>query len=178
MGSQFNSFDFPPVDSDELKNLWATKANALRDEFGYDYYSGYNYANGLTVCGERFGSENAAMEYIAERTSKHGPVMAVRMGDFERAFQQSRAGQSLRKRWIALEADYAHVDQQIIQRLQAAKSKTRGCKRCGSQIAVAYLSAGQHGGIDCPVCHATDFVLTEGDRKRRESLRVRRDRAR
>jgi hypothetical protein len=64
----------------------------------------------------------------------------------------------------------------LITRLKGQASKTRGCGKCGSSIAVAYLkpSPMREGRprttITCAVCGEEDFCVSETDKKRRESL--------
>ncbi len=62
-----------------------------------------------------------------------------------------------------------------VARLQAAKSLTKGCPECGSQVAVRHLRTSPGVGaspptVDCPVCGAVDFCLPPGDRGRKSTL--------
>lgn len=65
---------------------------------------------------------------------------------------------------------------ELITRMKGQASKTRGCARCGSSIAVAFMkpSAMRQGGprttVACPVCTEEDFCVSETDKKRREGL--------
>ncbi len=65
---------------------------------------------------------------------------------------------------------------EILKRLKAQTSKTRGCKRCESAVAVKYLATSYKRYPDsgetiaCPVCHQPDFVFTQTDLAKREAL--------
>ncbi len=66
----------------------------------------------------------------------------------------------------------------FLSRIQSAKSQTRGCANCGSQVAVRYLRVrddrdGTPPTVDCPVCGTRDFCLPPGDRARKDTLTIR-----
>lgn len=189
MGAQYNAFTFPPVLVSELKALWKEKVESLVEEYGSERYSGYNYeGQNLRIVDKGFTDEKEADDFIVRNTDKYGDVFAVRIGDFTKVFDRTKIGAKLAERKGQLRSEVLAFEENIIKKVQAGKSKTRGCGRCGSSIAVKYLSYdrianacylpdAQHAqrilnlysGVNCPVCgHA--FLITETDRKRKARL--------
>ncbi len=66
-----------------------------------------------------------------------------------------------------LQNKFNNWDTDLITRAKQSKSTQRGCKKCGSKVAVKYLKS-----IYCPVCGDSHFIKTETDNKAFVTLQV------
>lgn len=198
MGAIYNEMQVPYMSREELRQHFTDVCNESGYNDGMGGYSGgwVEKRGMLDIRAERFKSVKAAAEYVLEHNDKSGPAVAVLVGTPPELFDNTATGRSLRQRFDKLRKELEDFEPGIVRRARAGKSKTRGCKHCGSSIAVAALRPefpatllpdGFEGRITgpltrsslllCPVC-GRDFLVTETDKKRRKSLEERLEKAR
>lgn len=185
MGACFNSKTYPPMLSSELEQKYREMIEQLRFERGNDGYNGtFTTNSGLSITTRQFPDLKAADEWLENNARKWEDVLAVRFGAWPALFEETPQGRDLVAKRQELEKAYEGFDLGIIRRVRSAKSKTKGCKKCGSSIAVSHIHEDRrryeylgerlriqdrHPALDCPVCgHA--YLLTDTDTKRRAAL--------
>lgn len=184
MGACFNSQYYPPMPEAELKQKFRELIDALHFEHGHEGYNGtFTTNSGLRITDKRFQTVRDAEEWLSNNARKWEDVLAVRFGPWPDLFEATPQGADLVRKRKELEHAAQTFDIDIIRRVRAAKSKTKGCKRCGSSIAVSHihedprryadaefrLSRRHHPALDCPVC-GHPYLLTDTDVKRRTAL--------
>lgn len=153
---------------DEVLKAFRHIQEDARNEYGTDGYNGAFNNCSLTAVktGLIFETERAAYEYLKEHTEKR-EAMAVRVKKQASKPVLSKAGQDLKQRLTELGREISNFPSEIVNRVKTGKAKTRGCDKCGSAVATAYI---RHAS--CPVCSNADFIITKTDRERLASLRA------
>jgi len=177
MGAYFITEAVKPMTKEALATWFAERIEELRFEYGNDGYNGtLTTNNGLVFTGQAFSTESAAIRWLEESVEKWGPVLAVRYGDWPELFEDSPKGRVLVTKRKELESARQTFEVDVIRRTKSGKSRTKGCKCCGSSIAVSHIHEtprrDQQSAMECPVC-GHEYLLTETDVKRRKSLETR-----
>ena len=144
-----------------------------RDEYGSRGYTGsWKEVDHVSFEDGRGLSLDALEDKYGDELGKGSAVAVLTFDDrvphSETPVEVTKAREAVE---AARRAVATHVDE-VLARLRDAKSATKGCK-CGSSIAVAHLRRTGHGEgatLACPVCHAEDFALSQGDRDRKARL--------
>lgn len=160
----------PACSEQKLREKFADLQETLRIEHGNDTYAGHlGIADGLVIDKKAFKNTNDAYDYIIHHdvAKKWGPAVAVRIGDFNNMFPKSAADKKLMATYDAVSNELTTWSASLLARVKKAKSLFRGCKRCGSKVAVKYLTS-----LPCPICGDTEFIETATDLKRKASLRT------
>ena len=115
----------------------------------------------------RFGSEGEAMDYAVEHHNKWDPAMAVSFCLPVEKGKREKAREA--KAWAKVEAAQKKLNDANVKARKdfaGAKSKTVGCKGCGSKMSrehlVRFLS---HRPIRCPLCNGDLLSQTFRDRQ-------------
>jgi len=162
MGSNFSSFTLADeADRKVLEAKIAARLERDRHENGTSYSGGIGMKDCILLDSKIFDDADAALEYLqATYDDKWGPGGAVRLRSPARIDPPGKDETMLRKEIEAgaMSPPSRRVAEEILARVRAGKSKTRGCAGCGSSIATSHIRS-----VHCPVCGA-DFVSTEADK--------------
>lgn len=162
MGGKLVRFTLDACSKDELKSFFNGKT---RSNFESEDEDNFNDVSRLTISDRVFNEAMLADDYLMEMVFKYGPALAVQIGDFSKAFPATLA----QKKAVEKEQESKNLldgwDASLIQRTKQSKSEFRGCKKCGSKIAVKYIK-----DTVCPVCTDPHFILTETDLKRLKKI--------
>jgi hypothetical protein len=164
MGAKMISFTLDACSKVELKSFFNEKS---RSNFESEDEDNFNGVGRLTISDRVFKSNETTLadDYLMENTFKYGPALAVQIGDFSKAFPATLA----QKKAVEKEQELKNLldgwDASLIQRTKQSKSEFRGCKKCGSKIAVKYVK-----DTVCPVCTDLHFISTETDLKRLKKI--------
>ena len=178
MGAIFLSHNFGCIEKDDLKVAISNLMEHLRYEEGNCYDAGHLGNNSYRIFDERvFNSDDELINYIEEHSGKGASIVAsYRLSKLE---DESPTTKRLKSKNLDLikTIDQCNSDHQtylkgLVQRAKTAKSKTRGCKACGSMIATQYITM-----VICPVCNNNDFIITVTDRKKLESIKAKKEKA-
>lgn len=169
MGANLVTTTFEDCPRKLLDEIFEEYLQEDQRENGCDPYSGALSAKEwwLNYVDKQFKSDEEAYEYIDEHSDKWGPSLACKVTTGE----TPRKAIELTNKLFKVKTTLDEFDREVLNRIKKGKSKTKGCKRCGSSIAVAYLHK-----TDCPICHAT--LYTDTDKKRRDALREKHKRLR
>lgn len=166
MGACFDSVTFDACDTKVLTEKFREHQDAMCDDNGRDAYAGHiGIARGLTVSTKVFKTSEEAENYLVENAQKWGPAIAVKVGDFSKIFPVTATEKKEVKKLEELKEKFENWDKNLIVRAKSAKSAQRGCKKCGSKVAVKYISTNH-----CPVCGDMHFIETDTDKKARQTL--------
>jgi hypothetical protein len=111
--------------------------NAQQDdryENGHSYSGGFGQFTGIEFHDKEFASRREAEDYIDIKGNKWGPAIAVRFKDGEETGASKKKHEALRKKHLDLELKSNQLHQEAFKQFQNAKSKTAGCKACGSKL--------------------------------------------
>lgn len=197
MGASYVSRVYPDMPEAELTKRVNDDISQDAYEDGRSYSGSWGVKNGYHVVRERSGSSaiktfdsvNAADEYISDANDKWEPLMAVRARIVEIKLPNGKVASTANtwdgervprgKAVIALDEKAKAAGELlqkfgpgIIARVKAAKSKTKGCSKCGSSIATSHIKS-----LNCPVCNH-EYLLTETDRNKLASLKEKSEKAR
>ncbi len=163
MGSCLKIRTFP--DMPEAKLRAAVDEQCRDDGYsdGHSYSGSWGVKHGLVIDNHVCASVKEAEKLIEERSDKSDPLLAVRA--VELVAKKTKRVQILEERVRAADKAVFEYSRSIVARVRSAKSKTRGCAKCGSAIAVQYIREDR-----CPVC-GNAFLTTDTDRKRLEKLK-------
>ena len=165
MGACWGSLTFPASTSDELGKAYRAYQQDEQDEYGTDSYNGTcSNCDSFRIYDQSFTSMEKAEDFLEQKVGKR-EAGAVKVLGFPapKASDQKKIDGLLTK-IKELDTEIGAFPAEIIKRVKAGKSKTRGCD-CGSQIAVNRIK-----GLNCPVCYA-DFLTTDTDKKQILALR-------
>lgn len=190
MGACFISVTFPYCTETELRERFAKLQGDEQEQFGWDPYSGsWATIDYLGIDSKRtFVSEKeacAALEDLEKRSAC--AVVLLQQSPDAKATKRAdallaQAEKMRRERLYPLTGQRAFeygivsrptwkddLDARVIARVQSLAARTKGCRHCGSSIAVARIRS-----TSCPVC-GEEYLMTDGERRRREALRQRID---
>jgi ribosomal protein S27AE len=201
VGASYESRTFKNVSVDDLHRLIRDEIDQAASESGISYSGdwGEKGPDGVEIIRNFVaGSSDQAEEYIQEKhPDNDDPLIAIKVA----RIPESRSLKSLQKRLTdileKLEVqrvrvgvgfgcvngkpvnglDFKDLDayrkeqdvkRQIFERVKAEKSKFKSCGRCESKINKTHLN--RH---HCPICGYEEFLQTETDKKRIESIHQR-----
>jgi hypothetical protein len=168
MGASFNDYTFKASDEKTLRSSFQKLQDNLCLDHGSDSYAGHlGIARGLQIVNKSFKTTNEAHEYVVEQAEKWGSALAVKVGDFSKAFPVTATEKKEVEKLNELQQKYDGWESELISRVKQSKSALRGCKKCESKIAVKYVKE-----AFCPVCGDHHFIQTETDTKNYEALRI------
>jgi len=190
MGASYSSRVFPDMPEAELSKQVANAISEDAYEDGHRYSGSWGVKNGYHVIREprglrndikTFDSVEAADDYISEHNDKWEPLMAVRARVVEMKLPNGEVvssangwgpkilmAKAVEAKQEKAKSAYTALEQfgpGILQRVRAAKSKTKGCSQCGSSIATSHIRS-----LRCPVCQH-EYLLTETDLKKQKALK-------
>lgn len=161
MGASYQSMTYKASSVESLKGHFKEIQNNACYNHGHDSYSGHiGMSSGLQVSSSSFKTHTEAEDYVMEKASKWGPAIAVKVGDFSKVFPTTANEAKEVEKLKELKLKVENWDKSLIDRVKQSKSMHRGCKVCGSKVAVKYLRT-----KDCPICLDHNFVETETDKK-------------
>lgn len=165
----------------ELHTWFGYECQDMAREGGTDAYCGnWNSNAGLEVLKrppQEALTAEAASELLEKKVYKRGPVLAVRVGNFNLAFPSTAADKDLVQRLADATKAIGLFDWNILERGQKAKSKTKKCGKCESSINVhamhkpkqaEYLKmlesggGGDHGSGLYRICGQVYLTLSRG----------------
>jgi len=168
MGSQFNTYE-PGEDTDieQIKIEFAAHQEDCCYEGGRDAYAGHlGIKNGLRVRKDKiFEDLDAAVDWIDLHNCKWDAADCVPYKSKVTGYDA--ASRKIVNQIARLKKELDEFDATIVKELKKAKSKTIGCKRCGSSINRKYLDA-----LHCPICNKMDAFCTSTNKKRFERLKA------
>lgn len=196
MGASYVSRTYPDMPESELaKHIDNDRAQDAHED-GCSYSGSWGVKHGFDVEYTGYGSNRAvktfdsvrdADDYISDNNDKWGPLTAVKARIIEMKLPDGRLASTdygtgasipMGKATLALHEKHkeAHTALQafgpaILARVKTAKSKTKGCSKCGSAIATKYIQS-----LQCPVCRH-DYLITDTDTKKLVALRAKADKA-
>jgi hypothetical protein len=168
MGSEFNYYIHSGTKED-LQSGFAEHQQDERHMNGTDTYAGHlGILNGLVVSNiTPFASMEQARDYIDENHSKWESALAVPYRGEVHGFDAS--SKKVEQQRKALEKDIVNTQKRYLKSMKATKSKTIGCKACGSSITRKYLHSAK-----CPVCFKEEVFYSNTQRyaldKKKEKL--------
>lgn len=166
MGSCFESVKLPATNREEMIVKFKEQQEYLCNEYGSGTYAGHiGIADGVQISNQIFKTEKEASDYVENEAKKWGPAIAVKVGDFSKVFPETKTEQNELAKFKDLEKKVNEWESSLVKKVIMAKSAHRGCKVCGSKIAVKYVKSSK-----CPVCGDKHFVGTETDEKKFNAL--------
>lgn len=160
MGAEFNYYRYTG-DKSEMSHYHEDTQIYERQQYGSDTYSGHL---GILPCGlevssvKEFSNVNDAREYLQANHSKSESALAVPyMGNKD---THDASSKDLIRRKKKLFNEIKDFSAKKLKEIKAAKSKTIGCKPCGSSVSRKFLR-----GIDCPVCGEREVFYTTTNKK-------------
>lgn len=169
MGANMCFAAFNACPEKQLRDQFRSYQQSARFEHGHDTYGGHmGLAQGLQILQRSFSDKTAAIDFIHEQSEKGGPALAVKIGAFDKLYPHTSGEMQLEKTYTELKTLSDGWDEHLLKQAKAAKSKVRGCAKCGSKIALKYLTT-----VSCPVCMNTKFLHTETEMKKYASLQKR-----
>ena len=146
--------------TDELHERFNDEAEMAGEECGKGGYSGSLYEkSGLTIIDKTFSSSDEAYDHICDNNGKWDNAWAV---PYKATVTVPKSTLTSKKTQLAkAEADLKKLETDAIKAIKGTKSKTIGCKSCGSSINRKYVRS-----LDCNVCGKTDAFKTETLKKR------------
>jgi len=158
-------------DERALERWFADRVADDEREYGHQQgYSGHwNSCGPLSIMRRKtFGSIEDADAWFDENLEKRGDVIAVLVDEPNETFEKAypAKARTLLANLSAARNAVEMFPRALLLRIKAGKSKTRGCAKCGSAIAVAHIR-----GLICPVCNQGPFCVSETDRIKLERLR-------
>ena len=153
----------------ELRLAVAERRSQDAYEDGHSYSGSWGSTHGLRVSSRTFPSVEEAEQYVEQSTAKHEPLLAVKARRAPKANKPSARITALEEKSREAQNAVFSFPQTVINRVRAGKSKTRGCSKCGSSIAVTHIRS-----THCPVCTAP-FLYGTTDESRLKGLTQKKD---
>lgn len=156
MGSRFNTYTYNGA-AKELSDFHSEYQHEERLEGGSDTYAGHLgiLADGLHIVDVKpYAFASDAREYIENNHSKWNCAFAVPFKGEVRDYDS--ASKKIIAQRKKAELDLALSKRKFLKQIKSTKSKTIGCKKCGSAITRSYLSEAV-----CPVCRGDLLTATQ-----------------
>lgn len=199
MGTTTVTRQYPACSEAELREHFSDELEEMARESGTHSYCGnWNANEGLHITSKQFTSHKEAKAYCERSVDKNGSVIAVKVGDFNKSWPETKAQKALVARVGELEKELREFEYRILERAHKQKSKKKTCSHCDSGINVhairlpkiseltedcgrininsgninfmgRFLRAMHVGLTDCPVCNK-NLLVTDTDTKNKESL--------
>lgn len=167
MGACFDSATFKACEEKTLTKKFSELQESRSYDNGSDAYAGHiGIARGLTISSKSFKNISEAEEYVQNHAQKWSSAIAVKVGDFSKIFPVTAGEKKEVQKLADMQKKFDNWESDLIERVKKSKSAHRGCKHCGSKIAVKYVKTSH-----CPVCSDMKFIETDTDRKNYEFLR-------
>lgn len=168
MGANFETHEAGNCNEQTLRDNFRKLQDDLCYQHGRDGYAGHlGITTGLTIHDKKFDSYTEAEEWLMDNANKGEDAVAVQYAS--KVDKITKAGQIIIDRYKRLDKEFSGFDKAILQNIKRAKSRTIGCKNCGSSISRKHLSS-----VNCPVCQNTQAFVSNTDKKRKDRLRERR----
>ncbi len=168
MGANFETHEAGNCDTETLRDKFRELQEELCRQYGNDAYAGHlGITTGLTVSNKKFDSHEAAEEWLMENADKWDDSVAVQYAS--KVDKISKTGQVIIDRYNKLDKEFSGFDNTTLQAIKKAKSRTIGCKNCGSSISRKHLSS-----VNCPVCQRVQAFVSNTGKKQKDRLRERR----
>lgn len=140
MGTTTVSLRAPAMSEADLASWFNDRLEDMAREGGTDAYCGnWNSCQGLRVV-SLTGDEASVHGRLDQMAEKRGSVLAARVGDFGSAFPSTATDKDVERRLGETRRQIDLFDLGVLERAQAAKSKTKKCPRCESSITVRMMS--------------------------------------
>lgn len=167
----------------DVKDLPARVESITQQMFhdeGHEAYSGHWGMKGSGIDIKHnltFNGYEEAEEYIMNNNNKWDCVTAVRypcvikkkVSDKQKQIDKLRAKFDDLNNQLGDFNKIGEHEKAIVTRVKKAKSKTKGCSKCGSSIAVNHLN-----DSTCPVCGNKQFIYTATDIKKHREMEEKR----
>jgi predicted RNA-binding Zn-ribbon protein involved in translation (DUF1610 family) len=166
MGSCYNFLSLKACDEPALRKKFLQEQDDYCNQYGSDTYAGHiGIVKGLDITKKSFKTVKEAEDFVMETAQKWEAAIAVKVGDFSKVFPITATEKKDVIKLNELQANFDNWESNLIKRVKESKSSQRGCKSCGSKIAVKYLKQ-----KNCPICGDIHFVET--DQKAFKSLKL------
>ena len=152
---------------EQLRKYWPGLVSELLHEHGHDTYNGtLSTCSGLTIDQSKvFDNEQAADEYILERTHKWDNAMAVKVKTAHidmRAIEADPKAKALRDELNKALVEQSQTRQRVLLGMSEGAA-TRSCPVCKSKIAMTFVNgagaAVKFQSGTCPVCREGSLLL-------------------
>ena len=147
MGAEFNYYVYKG-DKSKLEDYHREEQQDQCLQFGNDSYAGHIgvMPSGIDFVKRKpFASASEAREYLEDNHNKWDCAMAVPYKTIGKTF--SNASFKLMDQRDKVQSELKTLEADILLRIRTTKSKTIGCKKCGSSISRLHITS-----TDCPVC--------------------------
>ena len=172
MGAEYVGHSFEQSDERVLIDNVKKECHSAAHEYGHGPYSGNwgeKIGDSIHFPNKTFPDEYKAHDWLQDNCDKWGPLVAVKVVELPESLGKGLLTKidKLKKKREELYVKFTspiHSNRvgsfraEILNRIKNGKSKTKGCSKCGSSIAVSQLKR-----LDCPVCGQEDFILTSTD---------------
>lgn len=133
MGAIYVEHSAAAMGEPELKIWFRNKVAEQRYERGHDAYAGV-WNDSLKICPNVFATDKDATEWLQNNSDKWGAVLAVKVGNFTKAFPATKADQALVAQHAEIKARVDFFEFDVASRVRGQKSEKKGCGSCGSTI--------------------------------------------
>ena len=182
MGAAYVSHVFEKCRIDNLSKQVTEVCHQANYESGHIYSGdwGEKIVRGFGDTGKIFNTVIDTDEWLSDHTDKWGALLAVKVLSAPKTINTKSLDKKIHNLYkklnnvlIELGEREAQSNYQvqplmnsILERAKSSKSQLKGCKSCGSKVAIALLNR-----YVCPVCGHNEFLLTETDKKKFYRLR-------
>ena len=129
-----NAFAVFKGDKAEVTRSFEQEQQVDRHENGHAYSGGFGQFAGIEFHDKEFASVDEAEHYVYEQGNKWGPAIAVRFKDGKQTEASLKKRKALEKKLQEVQSKINQLYSNAFKQFQNAKSKTAGCKACGSKI--------------------------------------------
>lgn len=179
MGAAYVEHSYEKCSVEQLRKIVKRDCQIAEHECGHQDSGnwGEKVDDYVEVHDKTYSSFQDAHEYLLGKCDKRGPLIAVKV--LKNTLLKSL--DSLDEKLKDLEVQKVNLEQQmsigqcsifptlgnsLLKRAKSAKSNFKGCTACGSKVAIGHLKSAY-----CPVCGNGEFLLTNTDMKKIESLK-------
>lgn len=174
MGSQLDTYIHPnnPTNQ-EIKDQFVSEQQDSISQYGNDTYAGHlGIKGGLTIDKKIYDSYADAEEEM-ENNDKWGSAWAL--GYHDDKCKINLSADKIRLKLRGIQNDINEFKKNTIADIRNTKSKTIGCKKCGSSVSRKFVH-----NLDCVVCshdnaYATTTYLKRLDAKKAKWTKVKQD---
>ncbi|EDM26144.1 hypothetical protein LNTAR_16393 [Lentisphaera araneosa HTCC2155] len=165
MGAEFNYYTYRGSKSELLEHHRELQVEEC-EQYGNDTYAGHI---GIMPLGvefveiKPFASEAEARDYLEAEHCKWDRAMAIPFVGEGNIFD--KASQKIMDQCCKAKRELVTLEADLLLKIRRTKSKTIGCKKCGSSISRLYIT-----NTDCPVCGKREsfYSKTQMDRIKRK----------
>jgi Zn finger protein HypA/HybF involved in hydrogenase expression len=173
MGTAIETYTHKDCSTAELQQDFQRRREESLHMDGHDGYSGGigSICGGLQIFNRApFANGDAAEDFLDNHLSKRDAVAVRVLAPSAKSKAKSErlnaklADLNSQKFQLSYHGKRA-VFEDSVKRMKAAKSATKGCTACGSQIARRFIQA-----TFCPICKDDKFVLTKADENKLNTI--------